>query len=194
MVPLSGWAGGVAVGTLGGPMTSLKLVLAPALSRASDRALVTVMMTDMVESTARAVAAGDRRWRALLERHDQTARAKIAAFSGRYVKSLGDGVLATFDCPTSAVGSARSLRSALAGLGLPVRSGFHTGEIELFDADIGGLTVNIAGRVCALAASDEILISASVRDFVDLSGATLCHRGAHQARGIPERWALYAID
>jgi class 3 adenylate cyclase len=152
------------------------------------------MMTDIVGSTARAVAVGDGRWRRILERHDQTTRAMIAGFTGTYVKSLGDGLLATFDRPDRAVACARELRDALAELDLSVRIGLHAGEVELLGDDIAGITVNIAGRICALAGGDEILVSEAVRDLADLSDMKFWERGVHQLRSVPSRWTLYAVD
>ena len=163
-------------------------------SRAADRVLSTVLMTDIVGSTERAAELGDARWRRLVERHDETARRTIAAFRGWYVKSTGDGLVATFDGPARAIECARTLREALGSLDLRVRAGLHTGEIELLDGDIAGIAVNVAARVSALAEADEILVSRIVRDLVAGSGTRFSERGTHKLKGIPEQWTVYAVD
>jgi class 3 adenylate cyclase len=163
-------------------------------SRTADRMLSTVLMTDIVGSTELAAGMGDARWRRLVERHDETARRTIAAFRGWYVKSTGDGVLATFDGPARAIECALTLRDALASLDIGVRAGLHTGEIELLDGDIAGIAVNVAARVSALADPDEILVSRIVRDLVAGSGTSFTDRGTHELKGIPEQWTVYAVD
>ncbi len=163
-------------------------------SRTVDRMLSTVLMTDIVGSTGRAAEIGDASWRRLVERHDETARRTITAFNGRYLKSTGDGVLATFDGPARAIECARALRDALSSLDLSIRAGLHTGEIEMLDGDIAGIAVNVAARVTALAETDEILVSRIVRDLVAGSGITFSERGTHELKGLPERWTLYLVD
>ena len=167
--------------------------LEPALAWTPSRALVTVMMTDVVASTARAVALGDGRWREVVESHDRIARATIATFRGRYVKSLGDGLLATFDSPACAIASAQAFRDALSKLNLSVRIGLHTGNVEFLGDDIIGVTVNITGRICAAAGGNEILVSGTVRDLMGAPTPQFCDRGTHRLKGIPDWWALYAL-
>ena len=159
--------------------------------RPSERFLATVLFTDIVASTARASALGDRRWSSLLDRHDQTSRRIVERFGGRVVKQTGDGLLATFDGPARAVEGAQTLRDAL-GSEVPIRAGLHTGEIEQRGNDVGGIAVHIAARVAALAASGDILVSRTVRDLVVGSDLTFEDRGAHELKGVPEAWQLYA--
>jgi class 3 adenylate cyclase/pimeloyl-ACP methyl ester carboxylesterase len=157
-----------------------------------DRVLATVMFTDIVESTRRAAELGDRQWRALLERHDQAVRAELQRHRGRAVKSLGDGFLATFDGPARAVRCAAAIAQSVTPLGIAVRSGLHTGEIELLrDDDIGGIAVHIAARVADLAGPGEALVSSTVRDLVAGSGLNFEDRGMHALRGLPEPLRLF---
>ena len=160
----------------------------------SDRVLATVLFTDIVNSTTRAAELGDRSWRALLERHDALARDQVERHRGRIVKTLGDGILATFDGPSRAISSALAIRDAARGLGLDVRAGLHTGECELLaDDDIGGLAVHIGARVAGLAAPGEVLISSTVRDLIVGSDQTLDDRGQHTLKGVPEAWRIFAV-
>ncbi len=159
-----------------------------------DRVLATVMFTDIVDSTARAARLGDRRWRALLEDHDRLVRAELARRGGREVKRTGDGFLLTFDGPARAVRAADAIRQAVAGVGLEVRTGLHTGEIELADGDVAGVAVHIGARVAGLAGAGEILASSTVRDLVAGSGITFRDRGSHVLKGVPGRWRLFAVE
>jgi class 3 adenylate cyclase len=165
----------------------------PATS-AVDRILATVVFTDVVQSTERAVTLGDRRWRAVLDKHDAIVAHHVTRFRGRLVKSTGDGVLATFDGPARAVHCAAALRAALAAEDVAVRTGIHTGEIDLRDDDIGGVAVHIASRVIAHAASGEILTSSTVKDLVIGSDITFSDRGEHELKGVPERWRLFTAE
>ncbi|MFN2545428.1 MAG: alpha/beta fold hydrolase [Actinomycetota bacterium] len=161
--------------------------------RDPDRVLATVLFTDLVDSTGRAAELGDRRWRALLDRHDEMARAEIDANRGRLMKTTGDGVLATFDAPGRAIRCTMSLREALSEIGLEMRAGLHTGEIELRDDDVGGIAVHIAARVAALAGPSEILVSRTVSDLVAGSEIGFTDRGGHALKGIPGEWQLWAV-
>ncbi len=143
-----------------------------------DRVLATVMFTDIVNSTRRASEIGDRRWRTILDQHDQIIRREIGRFRGREVKTLGDGFLATFDGPARAVRCARSICGAVGPLGLEVRSGVHTGEVEINGQDIVGIAVNVAARVAAQAKGGQVLVSSTVRDLVAGSGLTFQDEGA----------------
>jgi class 3 adenylate cyclase len=156
-----------------------------------DRVLATVLFTDIVDSTKRAAELGDRQWRALLDRHDAAVRTQIGRFRGHEVKSLGDGFLATFDGPARAVRCAAAIASSVQPLGLSVRSGLHTGEIELNRDDIGGIAVHTAARVVAMAGPGETLVSSTVRDLVAGSGLRFEDRGHHALRGLPEKVHLY---
>jgi class 3 adenylate cyclase len=157
-----------------------------------DRVLATVLFTDLVNSTRRAVELGDRRWRELLERHDVISRAEISRFQGRVIKDTGDGFLATFDGPTRAVRCASTLAERIPELGIDVRSGLHTGECELLRDDIGGIAVHIGARIAALAEAGEVLVSSTVKDLVNGSGIVFTDRGTHILKGVPGEWRLFA--
>jgi class 3 adenylate cyclase len=158
-----------------------------------DRVLATVMFTDIVESTTRAAALGDRKWRALLEQHDNAVRRQLARFRGQEVKSLGDGFLATFDGPARAVRCAAAIAETVQPLGIAVRSGLHTGEIEMKPGDIGGIAVHMAARVAGIAEPGETVVSSTVRDLVAGSGLRFRDRGLHELRGLPEKLHLYSL-
>jgi class 3 adenylate cyclase len=161
----------------------------------SDRVLATVLFTDIVGSTDRAAAMGDTAWRAVLERHDALAREHVERHQGRFVKSLGDGILATFDGPSRAISSAIAIRDGVRQLGLDVRAGLHTGECELLaENDIGGLAVHIGARISSLAGPGELLVSSTVRDIVVGSDQILADRGEHELKGIPGPWRLFAVQ
>ena len=162
--------------------------------RTIDRALATVLFTDIVHSTERAAALGDRRWHDLLQRHDAAVRRELERFDGREIKRTGDGFLATFDGPARGVRCAAAIRDALAQLGLEVRSGLHTGECELFDDDIGGIAVHIAARVNGLAGAHEVLVSGTVKDLVVGSEIEFAPRGEAALKGIPGRWPLFTVE
>jgi class 3 adenylate cyclase len=159
---------------------------------ASERVLATVLFTDIVGSTRRAAQIGDRRWSGLLDEHDFRSQQFVARFGGQLVKQTGDGMLATFDGPARAVQCAQDLRDALAGAGVPIRAGLHTGEVERRHDDLGGIAVHIAARVAALANEGEVLVSRTVRDLVVGSGLDFEDRGAHELKGVPEDWQIYA--
>jgi class 3 adenylate cyclase len=159
-----------------------------------DRALATVLFTDIVGSTERAAALGDRRWHDLLQRHDAVVRRELERFGGREIKRTGDGFLATFDGPARGIRCAAAIRDALAQLGLEVRSGLHTGECELFDGDIGGIAVHIAARVNALAGAREVLVSGTVKDLVVGSEIQFAPRGDTELKGIPGRWPVFTVE
>jgi class 3 adenylate cyclase len=158
-----------------------------------DRVLATVMFTDIVASTERAGALGDARWRDLLSAHQAAVRRELARFRGREIKTLGDGSLATFDGPARAVRCGQSIVAAARSLGLEVRIGLHTGEVELIGDDVGGIAVHIAARVGSLATSGEVLASSTVKDLVAGSGIRFADRGAKQLKGIPDEWRLFAV-
>jgi class 3 adenylate cyclase len=158
-----------------------------------DRILATVMFTDIVDSTRKAAALGDRRWRVLLERHDTLMRRELERHRGRAVKTLGDGFLATFDGPARAIRCACSARDALRGLGVEVRAGLHTGECELIGDDLSGIAVNIGARVASVADPGEVLVSRTVTDLVAGSGIEFTDRGVHSLKGVPEEWQLYSV-
>jgi class 3 adenylate cyclase len=165
---------------------------APAIE--TERVLATVMFVDLVGSTERAAAVGDRAWRELLERYYRTVAAVFDQYRGRQVKTIGDGVLATFDGPGRAIRAAQALTTAVAGLGLQARVGLHTGECELLGDDVGGIAVHIAARVVGLSGAGEVLVSSTVKDLVAGSGLAFADRGEHALRGVPGEWRLYAVE
>jgi class 3 adenylate cyclase len=156
-----------------------------------DRVLATVLFTDIVDSTKRAAAVGDERWRSLLEAHDRAVRAEMERFRGREVKTTGDGFLAVFDGPARAIRSAVAIRDSLRALGLEIRVGLHTGEVELTDADVRGIAVHIGARIAALAEAGEILVSSTVKDLVIGSGIPFEDRGLHDLKGVPDQWRVF---
>jgi class 3 adenylate cyclase len=157
-----------------------------------ERALTTVLFTDIVSSTESAARLGDRRWRDLLERHDAIVRRCLAVHRGREVKTMGDGFLATFDGPARAIRCAVAIATAVAEAGLEVRAGIHTGEVELIGDDVGGMAVNIGARIGALAGPGEVLVSSTERELVVGSGLEFADRGTHALKGAPDRWRLFA--
>ncbi|MGY4626458.1 adenylate/guanylate cyclase domain-containing protein [Bradyrhizobium sp. USDA 4486] len=157
-----------------------------------ERVLATVLFTDIVDSTRRATEMGDLAWRRLLDQHDEAAKQIVQRHRGNLVKSTGDGILATFDGPGRAVRSALAFRTAAEQLGLRVRAGLHTGEIELRDRDIGGIAVHAAARVMGKCQPDEVLASRVVTDLVAGAGLKFSDRGSHELKGIPGRWDLFA--
>jgi class 3 adenylate cyclase len=161
--------------------------------REPDRMLATVLFTDICDSTARAAEMGDRGWRFLLERHDALFRQALERHRGREVKRTGDGFLATFDGPARAIRCAASLAEAMGSLGLQIRAGLHTGELEVMDGDLGGLAVHIASRVMSAAGPNEVLVSGTVKDLVVGSGIEFEDRGERELRGVPGEWRLYAV-
>ena len=158
------------------------------------RLLATVLFTDIVGSTQRAQEAGDQRWRELLDAHDEAARRLIGREGGRWVKSTGDGVLAVFDGPGRAIRCALALRTELRGIGIEIRAGLHTGELDLLDDDVGGIAVHIGARIMAAAGPGEVLVSRTVRDLVVGSGIALEDRGTHALKGLDDPWHLFAAS
>lgn len=160
---------------------------------ADDRVLATVLFTDIVGSTRRAAEIGDRDWHALLDAHDAVVRTQLARFRGREVNKSGDGFLAVFDGPQRAIRCAIATRDAVRPLGIEVRAGLHTGECEVRGDDIGGIAVHIGARVSALAGPNDVLVSRTLRDLVIGSGLEFEDRGAHELKGVPGAWHLFAV-
>jgi class 3 adenylate cyclase len=160
----------------------------------TDRVLTTVLFTDIVDSTKLASSFGDHRWRATLDDHDELAGRLLDQFRGRLIKSTGDGLLATFDGPARAIRCAHALREAVRRLGLELRAGLHTGEIEVRQDDIGGIAVHIGQRICSLAQPAEVLVSRTVADLVAGSGLGFVDRGEHELKGVRGSWALFAAS
>jgi len=163
-------------------------------AREPDRALATVLFTDIVGSTARAAEMGDQRWRDLLAHHHALVRRELGRFRGREVKTVGDGFLATFDGPARAIRCACAIREGVRPLRIEIRAGLHTGECELMGNDVGGIAVHIGARVAASAAPSEVLVSSTVKDLVAGSGLRFADRGTHDLRGVPGEWRLFAVE
>lgn len=159
-----------------------------------ERVLATVLFTDIVDSTRNAAEMGDQSWRRLLDNHDQLAQQMIARHRGVLVKNTGDGILATFDGPGRAVRCALAFGTAAQQIGLPLRAGLHTGEIEMRGRDIGGIAVHAAARVMAKSQASEVLVSRVVTDLVAGAGLKFSERGSHELKGLPGRWDLFAAS
>jgi len=159
-----------------------------------DRVLATVLFTDIVGSTEQAATVGDRRWRDLLDAHDVIVRRHLDLFRGRAVTGTGDGVLATFDGPARAIRCAAAIRDAVRSLGIEIRAGLHTGEVELHESDLRGIAVHIGARIGSMGAPGEVLVSRTVKDLVAGSGIRFLDRGVHVLKGVPDRWQVYAAD
>jgi len=159
-----------------------------------ERVLATVLFTDIVESTRSAAEMGDQRWHRLLDEHDQLAQQIVDKHRGHLVKSTGDGILATFDGPGRAVRCALAFGSAAKEIGLPLRAGLHTGEIEIRGSDIGGIAVHAAARVMSHSSFDEVLVSRVVTDLVAGAGLRFAERGSFELKGLPGRWDLFAAS
>jgi class 3 adenylate cyclase len=159
-----------------------------------DRVLATVLFTDIVGSTQRSADLGDRAWRELLERHHTMVRALLGRYRGAEVDTAGNGFLATFDGPARAIRCACSIVDAVRPLGIEIRAGLHTGEVETIDGKVGGIAVNIGARVGAMAAPSEVLVSQTVKDLVAGSGLAFDDRGEHELKGVPGSRRLYAVD
>jgi pimeloyl-ACP methyl ester carboxylesterase len=160
----------------------------------SDRVLTTVLFTDIVESTERASALGDRGWRDLLERHHSAVRRELERFRGQEVDIAGDGFLATFDGPARAVRCAQAIVDSVRPIGVEVRAGVHTGEVQLIGDRVGGIAVHIGARVAGTAGPSEVLVSGTVKDLVAGSGIEFHDRGSHSLKGVPGEWRLFAAS
>ncbi len=161
---------------------------------AVDRVLATVLFTDIIGSTEKAAALGDRCWRDLLNNHHATIQRNLARFRGHEVKTTGDGILATFDGPARGVRCACAIADEIRPLGIEVRAGLHTGECEMTDDDIGGIAVHIGARVAALASAGEVLVSTTVKDLVAGSGLRFGDRGSQSLKGVPGEWRIFAVE
>jgi class 3 adenylate cyclase len=157
------------------------------------RVLATVLFTDIVDSTERAAAVGDQRWRSLLDQHHTVIRNELARFRGREIDTAGDGFFAAFDGPTRAVRCATAIRDAVRPLGIEIRAGVHTGECEYIGEKLAGIAVNTGARVLSCAAPSEVWVSGTVRDLVAGSGLSFEDRGARTLKGIPGEWRLFAV-
>jgi class 3 adenylate cyclase len=160
---------------------------------ADERVLATLLFIDIVGSTERAAALGDRRWRQLMQSYYRLMRRHLERFRGLEVGTEGDGVFARFDGPARAVSCACTIRDGVQGLGLEIRAGLHTAEIEIRGDDLTGLAIHIGARVAALAGAGEVLVSRTVRDLVVGSGLAFVDRGAHVLKGVPDTWQVYGV-
>jgi class 3 adenylate cyclase len=167
--------------------------LAEPVEAEPNRVLATLLFTDIAGSTAMAATLGDRRWADLLAQHHEQMRELLGSYRGHEIDTAGDGFLATFDGPGRAIRCAQAAMEAVAALGLRLRAGLHTGEVEAVGGGVRGIAVHIAARVAALAAPSEVLVSRTVRDLVAGSGFAFEERGLHELRGVPGDWALYAV-
>jgi class 3 adenylate cyclase len=159
----------------------------------ADRVLATVLFTDIVDSTRKAAELGDARWTALLAAHDERAKAEIARHRGAYVHTTGDGLLATFDGPARAVRCASAIADTLRPLGIAIRSGCHTGEIEYVNGDVQGIAVHIGARIAARAGAGEVLVSGTVKDLVAGSGLVFADCGTCTLKGVPDEWRIFSV-
>jgi pimeloyl-ACP methyl ester carboxylesterase len=160
----------------------------------TDRVLATIMFTDIVGSTEKLAALGDRRWRELLQQHHAVVRRQLVRFRGRELDTAGDGFFASFDGPARAIRCALAISDSVHALGLDVRAGLHTGECEMAGGKVGGIAVHIGARVAALAGPGEVLVSSTVKDLVAGSGIRFQDRGPSQLKGVPDEWRLFAVE
>ncbi len=161
--------------------------------READRVLATILFTDIVDSTSTAGSVGDSRWKELLDQHDEISRGEIVKHNGRLVKSTGDGLLATFDGPQRAIRCAKAISASMPRIGLSIRAGLHTGEVEMRGDDLGGIAVHIGARVMAIAEPGEVLVSGSVPPLVAGSGIAFTARGTHALKGVEGEWPVFAV-
>jgi class 3 adenylate cyclase len=160
---------------------------------APDRILSTVLFTDIVDSTRHAADVGDSEWRALIRRHDEIVRSQLQHFGGREIDRTGDGSLSAFDSPARAIRCAGAISAAIHSIGLRVRAGVHSGEVEVIGEHLGGIAVHIGARISALAGPDEVLVSQTVKEAVVGSGIAFEDRGTHELKGVPGQWQLYGV-
>ena len=162
-------------------------------SREPDRVLATVLFTDIVGSTERAAELGDRSWSSLLAEHHRLVRSELDRFRGKVSRTEGDGTLSTFDGPARAVRCACAIRDGVRELGLEIRAGLHTGEIELAETGVEGIAIHIGARITAMADASEVLVSSTVKDLVVGSGIDFAERGTHSLKGVPGEWRIHAV-
>jgi class 3 adenylate cyclase len=157
-----------------------------------ERVLTTVLFTDIVDSTSQAAELGDSRWRELINAHHAAVRAQVARYGGSVIRSTGDGFCATFDGPARAIACAHGARSAVGDLGLDIRAGIHTGEVEVVGGRVEGIAVHTGARIMTEARPCEVLVSSIVRDLAGGSGIDFEDRGEHELKGVPGDWRLFA--
>jgi class 3 adenylate cyclase len=178
------------------PRSAARLAMPSAIRREQasfERVLATVLFTDIVDSTATAARLGDRRWKVVIADHDRIAKGMLTRFRGTFIRGTGDGLLATFDGPARGVRCAEAFVDAMRTLGVDVRAGLHTGEVELGGNDLAGLAVHIGARVSSMAGPSEVWVSSTVKDLTAGSGLSFEDRGEHELKGVPDRWHLYRV-
>lgn len=158
-----------------------------------ERVLATVMFTDIVDSTRQAAELGDATWQELMGRHQSTVRALLGRYRGSEMNTTGDGFFATFDGPARGVRCAQAIAAAMQPLGIQIRAGLHTGEVQLVGNKAGGMAVNISARVCAQADASQVLVSHTVKDLVAGSGLHFTDLGEHELKGVPDAWHLFRV-
>ena len=184
------------IGDTDAVLDEIELVVtgSPRLERpASARTLATVLFTDIVGSTQRAAEIGDGRWRELLEEHDHIVRRELERYRGREIATTGDGFLATFDGPARAIACAGVIAAAVHDVGIEIRAGLHTGEVQTISGKVGGIAVHIGARVADKAGPSEVLVTQTVKDLVAGSGLVFEDTGEHELQGVPDRWHLYRV-
>ena len=159
-----------------------------------DRVLATILFTDIVGSTALAARLGDKRWRDLVGRHNALVRRQLERFRGRELDTAGDGFVASFDGPARGIRCAQAIAESVTALDLSVRAGLHTGECEVVEGKLAGIAVHIAARIATQATAGEVLVSSTVKDLVVGSSVTFTERGAHELKGVPGSWSLFAVE
>jgi class 3 adenylate cyclase len=174
-------------------LAELEALASGAAPAPKDRVLTTVLFTDIVESTARAAAVGDREWADLIERHHALVRRELARHRGSEVDTAGDGFFATFDGPGRAIRAAEAISASVRPLGVEIRAGIHTGECEVAAGKVAGIAVVLGARVAALAGPGEVLATSTVRDLVAGSDILFEDRGEHQLKGVPGQWRVFAV-
>jgi class 3 adenylate cyclase/pimeloyl-ACP methyl ester carboxylesterase len=194
-VVLPGADYGLGLGDVDGLIDEVEEFLTGARGGANpDRMLATILFTDIVGSTERAAALGDSRWKELLQTHHAVSGRQLSRYQGQLVNTTGDGLVATFDGPARAIRAALAIRDALRGLGVDIRAGLHTGEVERLGTDIGGLGVHIAARVMALAPPGVVMVSRTVKDLAAGSGFSFTDAGTHVLKGVPDSWQVFSVD
>ena len=164
------------------------------MPRGGDRFVATILFTDVVGSTELAAEVGDRRWNAVIRVYYDVARREVRRFHGREIDTAGDGFFAAFDAPNDGVRAAAAIVESMWARGVPIRAGLHAGECETVDGKVGGIAVHIGARVAGQASAGEVLVSSTVKDLVAGSGLEFEDRGAHELRGVPGEWRLFAVD